>query len=206
MPYGFLDALMGPSVQAAQAAHGVDQHWANFKGNRAFERFTPEEIAFIAERDSFYMATMSETGWPYIQHRGGPKGFLKVLDNKTLGFPDFRGNLQYISVGNLGADDRACLFLMDYPRQARLKILAHVEVRDLSNDPGLASQLATVGYKARIERAMLLHLETFDWNCPQHITPRWTAAEINGAVKPLQEKIASLEAELALLRQRLKGK
>ena len=140
------------------------------------------------------------SGWPYIQHRGGPPGFLKVLDEKTLGFADFRGNLQYISVGNVAADDRAALILVDYPSRARLKILAHVEVRDIAGDTELAGRLALPGYKGKPERMFLLHLETFDWNCPQHITPRFTLAEIDTAVSSLRTRIAELEAENQALR------
>ncbi len=172
MPYKFLDITATPSVRAAQVANGSRDMWEHFKGHRTFDRFTDNEAAFIAERDSFYMATVSESGWPYVQHRGGPPGFLKVLDEKTLGFADFRGNLQYISLGNIAADDRVALILVDYPNRARLKILAHMEVRDLAAEPDLAARLALPGYKAKLERAFLLHLETFDWNCPQHITPR----------------------------------
>src|SRR5580658_5395124 len=116
--------------------------WENFKGHREFDRFAEDEAAFIAARDSFYIATISESGWPYVQHRGGPPGFLKVLDEKTLGFADFRGNLQYISVGNLNADNRAALILVDYPNRVRLKILAHIEVRDLGAEPELAERLS----------------------------------------------------------------
>jgi len=122
MSYGFLDIAVTPSVHAAQAAMGADHIWKDFKGNREFDRFTDNEAAFIGARDSLYMATVSETGWPYIQHRGGPPGFLKILDDRTLAFADYRGNRQYISVGNLSTDDRACLFLMDYPHRARLKV------------------------------------------------------------------------------------
>jgi uncharacterized protein len=201
--YKFLDTLSSASVRAAQEAYGSRPMWENFKGHRQFDRFTENEAAFIAARDSVYMATVTEDGWPYVQHRGGPRGFLKVLDEKTLGFADFRGNLQYISVGNLGADDRASLILMDYPNRARLKILAHIEVRDLANDPELAERLNLPGYKGKPERAFLLHLETFDWNCPQHITPRFTIAEIEEAVSGLQQQIAALEAENQELRQKI---
>ncbi len=174
--------------------------WEHFKGHRAFDRFSREEAAFIEARDSFYMATVSETGWPYVQHRGGPAGLLKVLDETTLGFADFRGNRQYISLGNVTADDRVSLILMDYPNRTRLKILAHMEARDLATEPDLATRLALPGYKGKPERAFLLHLETFDWNCPQHITPRFTAAEIETAVSPLLSRIAALEAENQALR------
>jgi len=198
--YKFLDIASTPSVRAAQAANGSREMWEKFKGHRTFDRFTDDEVAFIAARDSFYMATVSETGWPYVQHRGGPRGFLKVLDEKTLGFADFRGNLQYISVGNLAANDRASLILVDYPNRARLKILAHVEMRSIAADSELAERLAVPGYKAKLERACLLALETFDWNCPQHITPRYTIDEVQAAVAPLQARIAELEEENRVLR------
>ena len=203
MGYGFLDIAMTPNVKAAQAANGAADVWDNFKGHREFDRFTPDEAAFIAARDSFYMASVSETGWPYIQHRGGPPGFLKVLDDKTLGFADFRGNRQYITLGNLHADDRVSLFLMDYPNRARLKILAHAEVRDLKDDPELAERLALPGYKARVERAMLFKLDAFDWNCPQHITPRFTEAEIDTALAPIRLRLKDLSAENAALKAQL---
>jgi predicted pyridoxine 5'-phosphate oxidase superfamily flavin-nucleotide-binding protein len=203
MPYKFLDITATRSVRAAQAANGSRDMWEHFKGHRTFDRFTDNEAAFIAERDSFYVATVSESGWPYVQHRGGPPGFLKVLDEKTLGFADFRGNLQYISLGNVTADDRVALILVDYPNRARLKILAHMEVRDLTAEPDLAARLALPGYKAKLERAFLLHLETFDWNCPQHITPRYTMADIEVAVSQLQTRIAALEAENQALRAKI---
>src|ERR1700712_2200156 len=174
MPYGFLNIAVTPSVRAVQAKMGADHLWQDFKGHREFDRFTENEAAFIAERDSFYMASVSETGWPYVQHRGGAQGFLKLVDDRTLAFADFRGNRQYISLGNLAADDRACLILVDYPRRARLKIYAHVEARSLADDAALAERLAMPGYRGKAERAFVLHLEAFDWNCPQHITPRFS--------------------------------
>ncbi len=149
------------------------------------------------------MATVSETGWPYIQHRGGPPGFLRVLDEQTLGFADLRGNRQYISVGNLGADDRVALILMDYPQRRRMKIYAHAEIRDLKDDPELAGKLSLGDYKARVERAMVLKLEAFDWNCPQHITPRFTEAELSQALDPVRRRLEGLEAENARLRAQL---
>jgi predicted pyridoxine 5'-phosphate oxidase superfamily flavin-nucleotide-binding protein len=203
MAYGFLDIAVTPSVRAAQAAMGSERVWQDFAGHREFDRFTPDEAAFIAQRDSFYMATVSETGWPYVQHRGGPPGFLKLIDEKTLAFADYRGNRQYISLGNLGADDRAALILMDYAGRARLKIYAHVEPVPLDRDPALAERLLTPGYKAKPERILLLHLVAFDWNCPQHITPRFTEREIAEATGPLRDRLAALEAENADLRARL---
>jgi predicted pyridoxine 5'-phosphate oxidase superfamily flavin-nucleotide-binding protein len=200
VPYGFLDLVSTPGVRAAQAANGSLKMWENFKGQRVFDRFTDNEAAFIGARDNFYIATVSETGWPYVQHRGGPPGFLKVLDRTTLGFADFRGNRQYISLGNIAANNRVALILMDYPNRSRMKILARMEARDIGADPSLAASLALPDYKGRPELAFLLHLETFDWNCPQHITPRFTAVEIETALAPLRMRIAALEAENEALR------
>jgi uncharacterized protein len=203
MGYGLLDTLSTLGVRAAQAANGSLEMWEGFSGHRAFDRFTNDEAAFVQARDSFYMATVSESGWPYIQHRGGPVGFLKVLDEKMLGFADFRGNRQYISLGNVASDDRTALFLMDYPNRRRLKILAHMSARDLAAEPELAARLSSPGYKGRPERAFILKLESFDWNCPQHITPRFTAAEVAGGMSILQERLAEAEAELKVLREQI---
>jgi predicted pyridoxine 5'-phosphate oxidase superfamily flavin-nucleotide-binding protein len=203
MAYGFLDIAATPSVKAAQAANGSRAMFENFAGDRAFDRIGPDEAAFIAQRDSLYIATVSETGWPYVQHRGGPPGFLRLLDDRTLAFADFRGNRQYISLGNLGANDRAALILMDYPARRRLKIYAHIEARDLATDPELAEKLATPGYRARPERALVLHLDAFDWNCPQHITPRFTEAELDEVLAPVRLRIENLESENRMLRQKL---
>jgi predicted pyridoxine 5'-phosphate oxidase superfamily flavin-nucleotide-binding protein len=203
MAYKFLDIVSTPSVQAARAANGSLDMWESFSGDRSFDRFTAAEAAFVQARDSFYMATVSQSGWPYVQHRGGPAGFLKVLDEKTLAFADFRGNRQYVSLGNVASDDRTALFLMDYPNRKRLKILAHMSVRDLAAEPELAERLASPGYKGRPERAFVLRLEAFDWNCPQHITPRFSAAEIETAIAPLRERVAALEAANLALRAQL---
>jgi predicted pyridoxine 5'-phosphate oxidase superfamily flavin-nucleotide-binding protein len=203
MSYRFLEIASTPSVKAAQAENGSAAAWAEFKGQRDADRFTQDEIEFIAARDSFYMATVSQSGWPYVQHRGGPPGFLRALDEKTLGFADFRGNRQYISLGNVTADDRVALILMDYVHRQRLKILAHMEARNLDSDPGLAAKLAVPGYKAKPERAFLLHLVAFDWNCPQHITPRYTATELEEALSPLRARLTQLEAENKALRAKL---
>lgn len=201
--YSFLDLATSASVRAAQAEMGVDRLWTPGRGDRQSEAFTENEEAFIAARDSFYMATVSETGWPYVQHRGGPPGFLKVIDETTLAFADFRGNRQYISVGNLDANDRVALILVDYPRRARLKILAHAERLAVDAEPGLLERVSEPGYGAKPERVFRLKLAAFDWNCPQHIVPRFTEAEISRAVRPLHEKLEALEAENRALRQRL---
>jgi predicted pyridoxine 5'-phosphate oxidase superfamily flavin-nucleotide-binding protein len=201
MSYKFLELASTPSVRAAQAANGSLETWQRLEdSDRAFDRFTDDERAFIASRDSFYLATVSESGWPYVQHRGGPPGFLKVLDDTTLAFADFRGNRQYISVGNIAADDRVSLILVDYPTRTRMKLFGHMTARELRDDPALAATLALDGYKARPERALIIKLETFDWNCPQHITPRFTRAQIDAAIAPLYDRLAALEAENATLR------
>jgi predicted pyridoxine 5'-phosphate oxidase superfamily flavin-nucleotide-binding protein len=203
MAYGFLNIAITPSVNAVQTELGVDRLWADFDGHREFNRFTANEADFIAERDSFYMATVSETGWPCIQRRGRPPGFLKVIDETTLAFADFRGNRQYISVGNLAANGRVALILMDYARRARLKIYAHAKVVALDEDPALVASTSSPAYRGRPERLMKLSLEAFDWNCPQHITPRFTEREVAHAIQPLHDRIAALEAENADLRARL---
>jgi hypothetical protein len=203
MSYGFLDIASTPGVRAAQEANGSGEYWANFSGDRMFDRFTPAEAAFIAERDSLYMATVSESSWPYVQHRGGPPGFIRILDEKTLAIPDFRGNRQYISAGNLTTNDRAALILMDYPNRRRLKLYAHVETKDLAGNPQLAAELALPGYRAKVERGLIIHLAAFDWNCPQHIVPRFSEAELAPALAPLRARLEALEAENQALRAEL---
>ncbi len=175
----------------------------NVGAHRTFDRFGPAERAFIAARDSFYMASVSETGWPYVQHRGGPAGFLKMIDETTLAFADFRGNRQYISLGNTSVHDRVALILMYYPARRRLKLYARIEARDLAAAPALAEALALPGYRGIPERAFVLKLEAFDWNCPQHLTPRFTEHEIAEAVAPMRARLAELEAENKVLRDRI---
>ena len=152
MTYTFLSTLDTQGIRAARAANGVGELWETTAIDRPVDRFSANETTFIAERDSFYLATVSQTGWPYIQHRGGPRGFLRVLDESTLGFADFRGNRQYLTLGNLDDDDRAALFLMDYPRRRRLKILARMSAHDLKAKTDLARRLAVPGYRGLAER------------------------------------------------------
>ena len=198
MSHKFYDLTFTPSVKAAQEHYGTRKNYARFEGGESdFNGLTDAESDFIEQRDGFYIATVNEDGQPYIQFRGGPIGFLKVLDDRTLGYADFRGNLQYISVGNLAANDKAAVFLMDYPNQRRLKILVRVEVKDAKDDPDLIEKLTMPCYKAKIERAMILHVEAFDWNCPQHITPRFTIDEIRQMNEPLYEHIRKLEEKIA---------
>lgn len=203
MSYGFLDIAMTPSVRAAQAANGSAGLYARDDIYRAPDGFSAAERDFIAARDSFYVATVSETGWPYVQHRGGPPGFLRVLDDRTLAFADFRGNRQYLTLGNTAANDRVCLFLMDYPNRRRLKIYGRMTAIGLDGDPELARSLVVDGYRGRPERIQRIALEAFDWNCPQHITPRFTPAELADALAPERERIAQLETENRALRARI---
>ncbi|UJW74954.1 pyridoxamine 5'-phosphate oxidase family protein [Rhizobium sp. SL42] len=202
MPYHFLDLAVTSSVRAAQAEMGADHIWLG-NHDRPSDRFTENEVAFIEQRDSFYIASVSETGWPYVQHRGGARGFLKVIDDQTLAFADYRGNRQYISTGNFQDNDRACLFLMDYPHRARLKMYGHVERLAVDADQALTDRVLDTGYKAKVERIFKIRLEAYDWNCPQHITPRYTQEEVEQAVEPLRERLTQLEAENARLRSRL---
>jgi predicted pyridoxine 5'-phosphate oxidase superfamily flavin-nucleotide-binding protein len=157
----------------------------------------PNEAQFIAARDSFYMATVSETGWPYVQHRGGPAGFVKILDEKTVGFSDFRGNRQYVSVGNASENDRVSLFFMDYPSKTRLKLLGRMRVVDPSEQDLLQNLETESSYRAHVERGLMISIEAFDWNCPQHITPRYTRDEVDHEVLFLKTKVNELEVELA---------
>jgi uncharacterized protein len=174
----FAKLAFTPGVQAQQQIHGSHKQYQRMQQGPDFNSaLGPYETAFIQERDGFYMSSVSETGWPYIQFRGGPPGFLHVLDEKTLGFADLRGNKQYISVGNLLANDKVCLFLMDYPAQQRLKILGLAEIAEGdARAEELITSLRAAG-KTPVERAILIHVEAFDWNCPQHITPRYTLQE-----------------------------
>ena len=203
MAYGFMDIARTPGVQAAQAEMGADHLWADFSGHRDFDRFSDQEAEFIAQQDTLYLASVSETGWPYVQHRGGPAGFLKMLDDQTLAFADYRGNRQYISTGNFKGNDRACMILVDYPRRARLKMYVHVDTLALDADPLLTERVLDRGYGAKPERIFKLRLQTFDWNCPQHITRRFTEAQIATVAQPLRERIAQLERENAALRAKL---
>ena len=197
----FHDIAFTPSVKKAQEHYGTRRHYAKFEaGSDSNYILTEAESDFIEQRDGFYIATVGETGQPYIQFRGGPAGFLKVLDERTLGYADFRGNLQYISVGNLAANNKAAIFLMDYPNQRRLKILATVDVHDAADRPDLIEKLTDPAYDAKIERAVILRVEAYDWNCPQHITPRYSMEEVRQMVGPLNEHIKKLEEEIKQLK------
>jgi len=191
----FMQLVLTPAVQTAQERYfGKHQVVAS-----APERdpFTGDEAAFIAHSDSFYMATTNSDGWPYLQHRGGPAGFLKVLGPHQLGFADFKGNRQLLSTGNLDGDDRVALFLMDYANRERLKILGHARVLDARENANLADQLSpTPDLRSKIERLFLIEVVSFDWNCPQYITPRFTEVEVEKQIAPLKARIADLEMQL----------
>ena len=181
MTHRFADLTFTESVKVAQEQYGSRPHNLRFQENLGpNDKLTPRETDFIAQRDTFYLATVSETGWPYVQHRGGPAGFLKVLGPNQLAYADFRGNTQLISVGNVVKNDRCSLILMDYPNRRRLKILGHMRVE--GGRPLEAGDLAKVElpeYKAQVERVVFIDVVAFDWNCPQHITRRYTESEFD---------------------------
>jgi ferredoxin-NADP reductase/predicted pyridoxine 5'-phosphate oxidase superfamily flavin-nucleotide-binding protein len=194
MGHRFATLAFTASVREVQQAQGSRAGYAAMDDGADFNHVLDgREAAFIAARDSFYMATVSETGWPYVQHRGGPAGFVRILDERTIGFADFRGNRQYVSVGNLRKDDRVALLFMDYPNRARLKVLGRVRLVG-SDEPELLARLAVAGHRAAVERGFVIHIEAFDWNCPQHIVPRYTEDEVEALVAPLLAENRKLKA------------
>lgn len=209
MLHKWLEIASTPSVKAAREHYGSAVQYARLNGTLGRtgpvrnDRFGQAESDFISGRDGFYLASVSKTGWPYVQYRGGLVGLLRVLDDHTLGFADFRGNRQYVTTGNVAANDRVSLFLMDYAHQRRLKIFGHLRTVDASADPELVATLAVPGYAGRSERAALIQVEAFDWNCPQHITPRFTHEELHQAFTPVREEIESLRTENQRLRHLL---
>ena len=193
----FHELMFTDSVRKAQQEyHGQPRHVIH---DAEPDPLTQDEIDFIHARDSFYMATVSETGWPYLQHRGGEAGFLRVISPVLLAFADYQGNRQLISTGNIAAGDRIMLFLMDYPQRTRLKIIGHARIEDARTHPDLVVQLAGKEMQRKVERLLFIDVVSFDWNCQQYITPRYTAEEIKGIVAPLQQRIAELEAQLKAL-------
>lgn len=193
----FAEIAFTSAVQAEQTRIGSRRAYERMaREGQDDGRIGPDEAGFITARDSFYMASVSETGWPYVQHRGGPPGFLRVLSPTRIGFADLDGNRQHVSIGNVAADGRIALFLMDYPARLRLKILGHARVVREGEDAALVAGLAPPGLEDRAERAILVDIAGFEWNCPQHITPRYTAAEL----APLVARLEAAEAELARLR------
>lgn len=198
MPHKFTEIAFTPTVKRVQEQQGSRTAYARMEGvpEAMNHALTGAEAGFIAARDSFYMATVGETGWPYIQHRGGPAGFVRILDEHTIGIADFRGNRQYVSVGNLMTDDRVSLFFMDYPNKTRLKLFGRAKIIGL-DDQATLSRLELPDYRARVERGFLITVEGFDWNCPQHIAERYTLDEIRAMTVRLTTRIAELEAEIA---------
>ena len=194
MAIKFLELAFTDSVLNAQKQYSGNSQ--RITGAPECDALTEDETQFIRSRDSFYLATVSETGWPYLQHRGGPPGFLHVVSPTQLAFADYKGNRQLLSTGNLAANDRVCLFLMDYPQRTRLKILGHARVEDARKHPELVAQLADPALQRIVERFFFIDVISYDWNCPKYITPRYTAAEVEAAVAPLRERIAELEAQL----------
>lgn len=190
----YLNLMTTPAVARAQARYFGRAMTPGEAAGR--DPLGPEEQSFILARDSFYLATVTEQGWPYVQHRGGLPGFLRVVDNHTLAFADYKGNRQLLSTGNLAVNDRAALFLMDYPQRARLKILGHARVEDAREHPDLVARLAEPRVRNIVERLFFIDVISFDWNCPKYITPRYTAAEVEAAMAPLRQRIAELEAQL----------
>ena len=199
----FAELAFTSLVKEQQRKHGSRHLYERAeRSDNTGDRLGPYEQQFIKERDGFYMASTSETGWPYIQYRGGAKGFLRVIDDQTLGFADLRGNKQYISMGNLEHDNRIALFFMDYARQQRLKILGRAEVHEGDEAAQkLMPDLVVPQEKTPSERAVLIHVEGFDWNCPQHITPRYTLQELEEALAPMRRRLEALEAENERLKQ-----
>lgn len=203
MARAFAEITFTPAVRTEQARQGSAAGYAKFLEDDAApaDRLGAAEATFIAQRDGFYQATVSETGWPYVQFRGGPRGFLKVLDERTLAYADFRGNRQYLSVGNLTADDRIALILVDYPNRRRLKVWGRARLVDIADDPRLVARLHDASYKARPERAVVITVAALDWNCQQHLPQRYTLEELEPAFAQVRQELQSLQAENAVLRE-----
>jgi predicted pyridoxine 5'-phosphate oxidase superfamily flavin-nucleotide-binding protein len=203
------DIAFTPAVSEVQARYGSRTFYDRRKargrrvdGQQALDPLSSDEREYLGACDSFYLATVSETGWPYVQFRGGPPGFLRVLDQHTIGWADFRGNLQYVSVGNLARDDRVALIVMDYPNRQRLKLYGHARVAYAEDEPELVARLSIPEYGAVVQRAVVVTVEAFDWNCQQHITPRYTVAELEPLLATMRQRIRDLEDENAALAAR----
>ncbi|HEX3624436.1 MAG TPA: pyridoxamine 5'-phosphate oxidase family protein [Verrucomicrobiae bacterium] len=187
----FLELAFTPNVLAAQQKYfGRAQ---NLPPQPEHDALTADEAQFIQSRDSFYLATVNEDGWPYVQHRGGRTGFLRVIGPTQLAFADYQGNRQMLSVGNLTGNSRVCLFLIDYPQRIRLKIFGHAHVVGVRENPELAAKFLEPDASRIVERIFVIDVVSYDWNCPKYITPRYTAAEVEEAVAPLRARIAELE-------------
>jgi len=199
----FTEIAFTDDVKTIQSEFGSRKNYVRMEQNPAPTKLPEEAKGFIEKSDIFYQATVGTNGWPYVQHRGGPKGMLKVLSDNQIGYADFRGNKQYLSVGNIQSNNKVSLIIMDYPSKARLKIWAQAHIVTKADDPKLIEQLQNPEYKTPVERGIILTIEAFDWNCPQHIKPRFTEQEIAEWFEPHQQKIIELEAEIKLLHERL---
>lgn len=200
MAKNYSEIAFTSAVRAEQEKHNSRRQYERMEKIARGTELSFAEVDFIEARDSFYIATSGQNGYPYVQFRGGPPGFLRVLDSQTIGYADFRGNRQYVSVGNLKDNDKAALILMDYPNRRRLKIYARIRIFEAQDAPELIRKLEVPGYDATIERAMILKIDAFDWNCPQHITQRYTMDEIRQMLVPFNEQIARLEKEIEILK------
>lgn len=207
MAQNYRHTLFSDDVKALQEKHGSRASYLKLDAGAdgTPDALTAKEIGFMALRDSFYMASVNAEGWPYMQHRGGPAGFVRHIAGNRIGFADYRGNRQYISTANLARHDRVSLFLMDYPNRDRLKLVGHAHSVELADDPALVTSLMPEGYRATPERAFLIDVIGWEWNCSQHITPRFTEAEIAAAIKPMAAELTQLRAELAALRASTSG-
>jgi uncharacterized protein len=195
MSYPFADIAFTPAVQRLQEHYGSRARLAQMQSRASRgEALGPRETEFLARADSFYLATVGETGWPYVQHRGGPRGFFKVLSPVRLAFADFRGNLQYVSAGNAAGNARASIIVMDYAEQSRLKLLGTLRFLDVAQaDAALIAQVTLPSYPARVERVAVLDLAGFDWNCSQHITQRFTIEQLREAAAHQRLSVVSAE-------------
>jgi predicted pyridoxine 5'-phosphate oxidase superfamily flavin-nucleotide-binding protein len=202
MAMNYASLAFTDAIREMQEKLGSRKSYARLQERSYVDGLTENEIVFISERDSFYMASIGENGYPYIQHRGGPQGFIKVLDTKRLGIIDYKGNAQYITVGNIANNNNVALIMVDYPTRTRLKLYAKARVVQLEDDPALYAQLNVAGYQSRPERMILFEVDAYDWNCPQHITPRYSIEEINKAFVSQSEYISQLEAELKKLKEK----
>jgi len=200
MARNFAEIAFSDAAKELQKKYGSRNSYARMEKFNEVHGLTDGEFSFIKNQNSFYLSSIGSNGFPYIQHRGGPNGFLKVLDSKRVGFIDFSGNKQYVSVGNIATNAKVSLIMIDYPRKARLKIYATAEVVELEDNTELYDLLDLDDYKFRPERMLVLHIEAYDWNCPQHITPRYTVDELEEAMIPQQNYIAKLEKEIKTLK------
>ncbi|AEW00541.1 pyridoxamine 5'-phosphate oxidase [Niastella koreensis] len=206
MAENFASLAFTDTVKELQAKYGSRSSYARMERSTYVDGLTKNEVDFIEQRDSFYLASIGENHFPYIQHRGGPKGFLKVLDPQSIGCIDFRGNMQYISVGNIMTNNNVSLIMVDYPSKARLKVLAKAEIVEIKDAPALYESLSPGGYKFSPERIMVFHVEAYDWNCQQHITPRYTLDDVQAAFSKQKAYIDDLESKIKQLQQKLREK